>query len=283
MVHDGLHPARALSSRLFERPAGLIGPGPISPRAKRLTIAALVLAFAVQTALVYTDEPTTPLDDAARRGRVLWHENGCQVCHQIYGMGGFLGPDLTNVYSRVDTVRLRTLLTTGVGQMPAMKMSDAEIGDLRAFLRAIDRPDLGWGQLRLGSATAANPWERFDQVVAPMLDTDSEAPARRGWEAFRARPCGGCHQPLAASPTGAPDLSRVSAGRSDEVRQVLRVGRPARGMPPPAPAMTPDELDDVMAFLEWLANERARIEAGFRAVTPDRAIDWRAIPGWEYR
>ena len=92
----------------------------VTPTAKKIMMAFLVAAFAVQTALVYSDEPTGPIDEEAIRGRELWHDNGCQVCHQFYGQGGFLGPDLTNAYSSVDTVRLRSLLTIGSGQMPAI-------------------------------------------------------------------------------------------------------------------------------------------------------------------
>ena len=44
---------------------------------------------------------TPPLDDLARAGRALWHDHNCQTCHQIYGFGGFLGPDVTNGAQRL--------------------------------------------------------------------------------------------------------------------------------------------------------------------------------------
>ncbi len=244
----------------------------------------LVAAFLLQTVLVYSDERTDPLDETALRGRALWHQHGCQVCHQIYGQGGFLGPDLTNVHSRIDSVRLRTLLTVGSGQMPAFRFTDQEIADVRAFLKSMDRPDLGRGQLRLGKSEDGDPWQRFDEVVRPMLMRDEAAAIRRGWEAFRGRPCAACHQPLVASPTGAPDLSRAADRLSDdELRQVLESGRLTKGMPPPAPAFSADELSDLIAFLEWLSTERAAIEQRWETSGPDRSVNWQTVPWWEYR
>jgi nitric oxide reductase subunit C len=255
-----------------------------TPTTKRAALAALVGAFAFQTALVYSDERGDPLDDTARRGRALWHENGCQVCHQLYGQGGFLGPDLTNAYSRVDTFRLRTLLTMGSGQMPAFHFVDDEIAAMSAFFKALDRPDLGWGQLRMGSTEAGGPWERFDGVADPMLDPATASSARRGWETFRRRPCPICHQPLAASPTGAPDLSQAAAHLSpDEFRRVLQEGRPARGMPPPAPALTEVELGELIAFITWLETERNAIDGQLRSTERQRSVSWRDIPWWEFR
>ncbi len=55
--------------------------------AKKAALACLVAAFGVQTTLVYTDERQDPLSEAALRGRTLWHENACQVCHQLDGQG----------------------------------------------------------------------------------------------------------------------------------------------------------------------------------------------------
>jgi len=255
----------------------------VTPTAKKIMMAFLVAAFAVQTVLVYSDEPTGPIDDEAIRGRELWHDNGCQVCHQFYGQGGFLGPDLTNAYSYVDTVRLRSLLTIGSGQMPAFNLSNAEIRDIRAFLKAMDRPDLGRGQLRLARAdSGGTPWDRFGATVVPLLE---DAPgARAGWDAMRARICSSCHLPLAASPVGAPDLA-LTMGRmtTEELRSVLVEGRIVNGMPPPTPAFSGNELDAMVTFLDWLAENREAIAAGMRASEPDRSVRFRDIPWWEFR
>lgn len=255
----------------------------VTPTAKKIMMAFLVAAFAVQTALVYSDDPPGPIDEEAIRGRELWHDNGCQVCHQFYGQGGFLGPDLTDAYSFVDTARLRSLLTIGSGQMPAFNLSNAEIRDIRAFLKAMDRPDLGRGQLRLArAASGGTPWDRFTAAVAPLL---ADAPdARAGWDAMRARICSSCHLPLAASPVGAPDLALATARMTaEDLRSVLVEGRIGNGMPPPTPPFSGTELDAMVNFLHWLGRNREAIATDMRASGPDRTVRFRDIPWWEFR
>ena len=252
---------------------------------KKATMACLVAAFGVQTTLVYTDERQDPLSDAALRGRTLWHENACQVCHQLYGQGGFLGPDLTNAASRVDASRLASLLTVGSGQMPAFQFTDEQIADLSTYLEALDRPDLGQGQLRLGAAPeGSGPWGAFDAVVQDALGTASREVAA-GYAAFEARPCTGCHFPLSDSPVGAPDLSTVTGRLTlGELGQVLSEGRPEVGMPPPVPAFDASEREAVIEFLRWLGESREGLEASLaEASSGARPIEWGRIPWWEFR
>ena len=252
-----------------------------SSKKKMMTV--LVAAFAVQSALVYTDEPTGPLSEAALRGRAIWHENACQVCHQLYGQGGFLGPDLTNAASRVDDTRLRSLLTMGSGQMPAFGFSEDQIADVRAYLEALDRPDLGRGQLRLGSVSeSSGPWGPFAGVVRDELEGAGSG-ERAGFAAIEARPCMACHLPLRESPVGAPDLSTVAERLSlDELQTVLRNGRMERGMPPPAPAFSDQEIDAVVAFLQWYGVRRATLVERTDDASQDRTVDWSALPWWEF-
>ncbi len=253
--------------------------------AKKAAMACLVAAFGVQTTLVYTDTRQDPLSEAALRGRSLWHDNACQVCHQVYGQGGFLGPDLTNAASRMDRSRLESLLTVGSGQMPPFHFTPEQIDAVAAYLEALDRPDLGQGQLRLGSAPeGSGPWGVFDAVVDDALSTASPE-ASAGYVAFKARPCSSCHLPLSDSPVGAPDLSTVT-GRlsSGELEQVLMVGRPAAGMPPPIPAFEPSEREAVVEFLRWLSDNREELEVSLaRGSSGAAPIDWGRVPWWEFR
>lgn len=102
----------------------------------------LSLAFAIYTLLVYgygggsNDEPA---DAQIRSGMRTWQEQNCQSCHQLYGLGGYMGPDLTNVASQRDEQRIRTFVRYGTGRMPAHDLSDADIADLIAFLAWVDR------------------------------------------------------------------------------------------------------------------------------------------------
>ncbi|MHC4841723.1 MAG: c-type cytochrome, partial [Planctomycetota bacterium] len=90
-------------------------------------MATLVACFATQTYLVYSDptgEQNEALSEQALAGREIWLGKNCQSCHQLYGFGGFLGPDLTNAAPRLEQNRLKELLTVGSRQMPAFNLSD---------------------------------------------------------------------------------------------------------------------------------------------------------------
>lgn len=73
-------------------------------------------------------------------GRIVWQKNNCQTCHQLYGLGGYLGPDLTDVYSAPGKGKdfIKAMLTTGIKQMPAFHLSDQEFTQLTAFLKSVD-------------------------------------------------------------------------------------------------------------------------------------------------
>ena len=253
-----------------------------TPSRRKLLVGFLTVCFLVQTGLVYSDRREAPLSGEALRGRQLYHQNACQVCHQLYGQGGFLGPDLTNVSTRLDSTRLRSLLTVGSGQMPALSFSGAQVADMSAFLREIDRPDLGRGQLRLGSMEeGGGPQAAFEQVVLAALTEASEE--AEGFAALAARPCSQCHVPFQTSIVGAPDLSGVVGRLSlEELRSVLAQGRPEIGMPPPIPPFSPPELESVVAYLEWLAGDRVALEAE-AAAAGVRETNWASLPWWEFR
>jgi nitric oxide reductase subunit C len=217
----------------------------------------LVAAFAIQTTLVYTDdtaEATEPLGEQALAGRAIWHENNCQTCHQIYGFGGFLGPDLTNAASRLTRERLDEILVSGSGQMPAFGFAPEQIDALQAFFAAVDRT--GIGQAR--QAARRVDTERLAAVLDECATegTLSEE-AAFGRQVFRAR-CTSCHQLFQATPLGpflAPDLTNVLDRLPlDEVRRTIVEGRPERGMIPPA--LPPEQLDAVLQFLTWMRAHR---------------------------
>lgn len=259
-----------------------------TPARKKLLLAVLVLSFGVQTGLVYSDVRSEPLSKAAREGRALWQAYACQTCHQFYGQGGFLGPDLTHAASRVDSTRLVSLLTVGSGQMPPLGFSDAETTAMAAFLREMDRPEIGRGELRMGTpGEGAGAQAAFERAIEAALGTDQDlADVEAGFAAYRIRPCGACHFPFRDSPVGAPDLSLVagSAGSlpPDSLDQVLAEGRPLMGMPPPVPPLDDADRAAITAFLEFLSANREQLEAATQSLSADRRLDWGALPWWEF-
>ncbi len=106
----------------------------------------LFIAFIIYTFFVYNDSGNrNPNDSIPDRqslaGWKTWQEKNCQSCHQIYGLGGYMGPDLTNVASEPakGDIYLRTFIKFGTGKMPNFNLNDSEVTNLVAFLKWIDK------------------------------------------------------------------------------------------------------------------------------------------------
>jgi nitric oxide reductase subunit C len=78
---------------------------------------------------------------AALAGFDIWQAKNCQACHQIYGLGGSMGPDLTNIIS--DTTKggayASAFIKVGSQKMPNFNFSDTDINKLIAFLTWVDK------------------------------------------------------------------------------------------------------------------------------------------------
>ena len=244
-------------------------------------------AIVKQTYLVYADpNETLRLSETAILGRRLWQKNNCQSCHQLYGYGGFLGPDLTNASVRVEPVQFTAVLTEGVEQMPAFNMSPEEIDALGAFLSEMN--ETGTGQARRpvpppverpalaeGIATAATPGEALRLAVTETGDEQ----LKRALGLLKSRSCLTCHVPFAVSSVQAPDLSLVS-GRLEpkEIMTVLRKGKQPK-MPPPALKLP--ERQAVQSLIIYMGEHRDEILA---RVVPDEdgPSFWGTLPWWAY-
>lgn len=76
----------------------------------------------------------------AADGKLVWQKYNCQSCHQLYGLGGYLGPDLTNVMSNPlkGEYVARLMIRSGTRQMPAYHLSKQEMNELVEFLKSAD-------------------------------------------------------------------------------------------------------------------------------------------------
>jgi cbb3-type cytochrome oxidase cytochrome c subunit len=78
----------------------------------------------------------------ASEGRELFVEKGCVGCHRFRGPGGGLGPDLSDVGSRLDAAAIRSQLRNPGRGNPASRMpsfrslSWFEVESLVAYLRS---------------------------------------------------------------------------------------------------------------------------------------------------
>jgi nitric oxide reductase subunit C len=240
----------------------------------RVTAYGVVLAaFFVQGSLVWADvggPETAPLSASARAGQDLWRAGNCESCHQLYGMGGFLGPDLTNVARRRSTEEIDTMLSHGRGLMPNFGLPASDRAALEAFFRELDRT--GQGSL---VATAPAPLTASIQAVA-AAGAPLSASASRGLAKMGTVGCGGCHQALRDGGTlGAPDLSRAVERRGVAgVRQVLRDGRRAM----PRFGLSTGEIEDLSALLAWTGAHRRELAARKPVTAPPAPVPWFSYP-----
>ncbi len=108
-----------------------------------LIISGLIIIFSIYNFSVYNlkdyNQPIK-LSSIAIKGQQLWQENNCWACHQIYGLGGYLGPDLTNIFSNPNKGKeyIKALLNTGIKSMPKFNFSEDEKEALASYLKHID-------------------------------------------------------------------------------------------------------------------------------------------------
>ncbi len=102
----------------------------------------LAMVFACYNWFVYTHaQPSTDagLSPSAQKGQALWLQHNCNSCHQLYGLGGYLGPDLTNVYAHKGAPYTKAMLNSGVRVMPRFSFSEEEMEAMVAFLQEVNK------------------------------------------------------------------------------------------------------------------------------------------------
>lgn len=108
----------------------------------RATWITLVLLFLVYTISIYlygTKRKQIPPDAKAMAGWKIWQDKNCQSCHQLYGLGGYMGPDLTNVHSAKGPDYMRVFIQFGSGRMPNYHINEQDASDIIAFLAWVDK------------------------------------------------------------------------------------------------------------------------------------------------
>jgi nitric oxide reductase subunit C len=144
----------------------------MKPRKYLLILLLLSTLFLVYNFIIYTDNSaygTIRLSEKAIRGENLWLNNNCNSCHQIYGLGGYLGPDLTNVYSfrKNNDAYLKAMFNSGIKTMPLFHFNESEKEELLQFLKEIDQtghyPNInakinadGWVEIKYKNDTHEN-------------------------------------------------------------------------------------------------------------------------------
>lgn len=110
---------------------------------KLILFVVLVISFITFSTTIYIQPAlveSTPYTQAAANGHLVWQQYNCQSCHQLFGLGGYLGPDLTNVYSAPGKGEpyIKAMLKSGTTQMPPFNLSEEDQSALIAFLKQTD-------------------------------------------------------------------------------------------------------------------------------------------------
>ncbi len=91
--------------------------------------------YSQKSEFIGANKKITPL---AVEGRLVFQKYNCISCHQLYGLGGYLGPDLTNVISDKGSYYVSAVIKNGMLKMPNLNVQDNEIKSLVEYLSFAD-------------------------------------------------------------------------------------------------------------------------------------------------
>ncbi len=105
----------------------------------------LFVLFLFYSALVYVySNPAgqkTKISKEVYAGMDVWQRKNCHTCHQLYGLGGYMGPDLTNIASdkTKGPAYMKVFIQNGTNKMPNFHLSEKEVNQVIAFLKWVDK------------------------------------------------------------------------------------------------------------------------------------------------
>ncbi len=118
----------------------------MSALVKRAAFGSLSAAFLAYSGYVYTAGTEVPkpvsVTEQVSAGHRVFQDKNCTACHQIYGLGGYMGPDLTNVISTTGKGPdyARVFVQNGTERMPNFGLTTEEVDAVIAFLEYVDAP-----------------------------------------------------------------------------------------------------------------------------------------------
>lgn len=103
----------------------------------------LCASFVFYSGYVYTKGTEAahvpPMNDMERRGAEVFQQYNCVACHQFYGLGGYMGPDLTNTISNRGAAVARAFISSGTATMPNLGLTTEEVDAVVAYLEFVDK------------------------------------------------------------------------------------------------------------------------------------------------
>jgi cytochrome c551/c552 len=181
--------------------------------------------------------PLYVLPGDAERGRVLFTEKECMLCHSVQSVGGRVGPDLAQ---REHQWGLTEFAAAMWNKAPVMVEAMAE--------RDIDVPQLGSGEMADLVAYLYSV-----QFFAEMGDPE------RGQQLLRSKGCLTCHSLAGVGAGSAVDLTQV-AGLASPAEVIASLWSHSALMEgagtDPWPTFSAEEIADVAAFIQGPAQNR---------------------------
>jgi nitric oxide reductase subunit C len=115
----------------------------MSLKTRRLLFFILVLISIPYSFVIYTKgtEKTYHLSPVEKKGKLVFQKYNCIACHQIYGLGGYLGPDLTNVMNQPNKneIYVKSFIQNGTEVMPKFNLTEDELNSLVAYLSFLSK------------------------------------------------------------------------------------------------------------------------------------------------
>lgn len=118
----------------------------MNSNSKRLIFGTLIFSFFIYTFVIYTsgtseDKGYRYINEPSKKGKILYQKYNCVACHQLYGLGGYMGPDLTNVISETNKgpMYARAFIQNGTQRMPNFNLKENEIDELISYLTYVDK------------------------------------------------------------------------------------------------------------------------------------------------
>lgn len=113
---------------------------------KLIIFACLFVLYSLYSILIYTKGTdnavvlTTADQIKISKGKELFQQHNCIACHQLYGLGGYLGPELTTAYSDKNRGELymKAFLKAGGQRMPNFHFKDEEVDAIISYLKYVD-------------------------------------------------------------------------------------------------------------------------------------------------
>ncbi|MBL7720969.1 MAG: cytochrome c [Chitinophagaceae bacterium] len=106
----------------------------------------LFKSYAVYSTVIYSKgteseiQLTGPQAEKVAQGKYLYEQYNCVACHQLYGLGGYLGPELTTAYSdpQRGEIFMKAFLQAGGPRMPNFHFKADEIDAIIRYLKYVD-------------------------------------------------------------------------------------------------------------------------------------------------